>query len=223
MDDFARYFEDKGVMHVVRPPRQESTREQQHEFINMFPEELRDYLIKILDPTKRKKAIGEAYKTSVFVASYWMIAIFLVLLFLPDSRFFAPFIGGYIGGRKAGTTWKGLLAAMIPFFILGVIDVLVFYNLIYHFYDLYIPTAGILGQNLLNVLTEFGMETGGMDGSFYDPGTTLSKYCIYMMVAAIIGGAMEDIDREREGKIAHMMTVSNLSDPYTKRPERKKK
>jgi len=120
--------------------KEKENNDHHRELFNLLPEEIRDYIGKMQNPTERTKLFSEVYKTRVFVASYWMISIFIVLLFLPDSAFFAPFVAGYIGGRKAGSLWKGMLAAMVPFIILGFIDLLIYYNIIYHFYDLYLPS-----------------------------------------------------------------------------------
>jgi hypothetical protein len=47
-----------------------------------------------------------------FWSGVWYTAILSVLLFwLPP---FGQMIAGYVGGRKTGTPWKGVLAAMVP-------------------------------------------------------------------------------------------------------------
>lgn len=50
-------------------------------------------------------------RTNVVVASAWMVGISLLLFFLPLVN---GLIGGAVGGYKAGTPKRGLLAALIP-------------------------------------------------------------------------------------------------------------
>jgi len=214
MDHFTKYFVESGFMNVKEDPSGsigEESHEHHYDILSLLPEELRDYLTKMQNPKERKKMLGEVYKTRVFVASYWMMAILLVLQLLPDSTFFAPFIAGYIGGRKAGSVWKGIIAALVPFIILGIIDVLLYYNIIYHFYDLYASSVGILTHNILATLAEFGLNTGGMGGSFYGSGGSLSKSCVYMTIAAILGGTLEADERGRLKETANLVNVSNIS------------
>ena len=220
MDEVTKYLLDQGYLRVndsLYSQPQQVNDAHHHDFLKFLPEELRDSLEKMMDPVERKKMLTDIYKTRVFVASYWMIAIFFLLLFLPESKFFAPFVAGYIGGRKAGSMWKGAMAALVPFILLGLIDLLVFYNVIYHFYDLYLPSAGILSNSLLATLADFGLDTSGVQGSFYDPGTSLSKCCIYMVIASIIGGTLEGDDRRRQRDTAMWMNESHISNQISKK------
>jgi hypothetical protein len=50
-------------------------------------------------------------KSSLIASSLWMIAISLILFFVPVVN---GFIGGLVGGYKAGTTLRGIEAALIP-------------------------------------------------------------------------------------------------------------
>jgi len=220
VDNVTQYLEDQGFMHVEDPSMEEVLKEKKgyhHDLYHLLPEELRENLSKMLDPGERKQMLGDIYKTKIFIASYWMLAVFFILLFLPDSKFFAPFIAGYIGGRKAGSVWKGMMAAMVPFIVLGLMDILVYYHIIYHFYDLYIPSAGFISNNIAVVLIDFGMDPSGVEGSFYDPGTSLSKSCIYMVISAIIGGTLEGDARKLSRDTAEWVNVSNISNQFSKR------
>lgn len=50
-------------------------------------------------------------RSSVIVSAIWMIAVSLVLFFLPAIN---GLIGGLVGGYKAGTTGRALTAAVLP-------------------------------------------------------------------------------------------------------------
>lgn len=50
-------------------------------------------------------------RTNVIVASLWMIVITLALFFLPLVN---GLIGGAVGGYKAGTSRRGIIAALVP-------------------------------------------------------------------------------------------------------------
>jgi hypothetical protein len=216
-EDVTRYLMESGVLKVKDsdyPPLGKI--KHHHEIFQILPEELRENLTNMLDPKKRKRMLTDIYKTKVFVASYWMLAIFAVLLFLPESKFFAPFIAGYVGGRKAGSVWKGMLAASMPFLLIGLLDILVAYNIIYHFYDLYLPSAGLLSNNINLMLVDYGMDPSGMEGSFYDPGTSLSKCAIYMVISAIIGGTLEGDARKLSRDTAEWVNVTNISNHFSK-------
>lgn len=220
-DEHAKQFLiDEGFLHVEEDADGGGHREKHgphHDLYQMVPEEVRDNIRRMMDPLQRKKMLGDIYRTRVFIASYWMLAILFVLLFLPESKFFAPFIAGYVGGRKAGSVWKGVAAAMVPFVILGLLDVLVYYNIIYHFYDLYLPSAGLFSQNLTQVLMNYGLDPSGMEGSFYDPGTSLSRCFIYLIISAIIGGTLEADKRDFNKKFGEWLSGLNISHQVVKR------
>jgi hypothetical protein len=48
---------------------------------------------------------------SIVAAMLWMIVISILLFWLP---LFGPFIGGLVGGRKAGNVKRGLAACFLP-------------------------------------------------------------------------------------------------------------
>jgi hypothetical protein len=55
-------------------------------------------------------------KSSLFMSSLWMIVISLLLFFVPVVN---GFIGGLVGGYKAGTMLRGIEAALIPALIVA--------------------------------------------------------------------------------------------------------
>lgn len=213
IDDTTKFLVDSGFMGL----RDEGTgffKEQKphyHDLFQLLPEDLRDNLTKMLDPRKRKEMLTDIYKGKVFVASYWMIAIFMILLFLPESRFYAPFIAGYVGGRKAGSVWKGMLAASMPFILLGFMGLLVQYQIVHNFYDIYLPSAGLISNNIGLFLVDYGLDPSGIEGSFYDPGASLSMCFIYMIISAIIGGTLEGDARKLSRDTAEWVNDSNIS------------
>jgi len=98
-------------------------------------------------------------RTNVFVASIWMIAISLLLFFMPVLN---GIIGGAVGGYKAGSPSRGMIAALLPavivgaglWLLLGVMDspVLGFF-------------AGAAG-GLLVLLADVGLFIGALIGGF---------------------------------------------------------
>ena len=44
------------------------------------------------------------------------------------------------------------------------------------------------------------MDPGGLEGSFYDPGTSQSKCFIFLVISAIIGGTLEADERKLKKK-----------------------
>ena len=57
-------------------------------------------------------------RSSIVAASLWMLVISLLLFWLP---FLGPLIGGIVGGRKAGGVGRGILASLVPAFVVGVL------------------------------------------------------------------------------------------------------
>jgi hypothetical protein len=55
--------------------------------------------------------------SSILASSVWMIAISLLLFFLPAIN---GLIGGAVGGYKAGSAGRGLTAAVLPSIVVGV-------------------------------------------------------------------------------------------------------
>jgi hypothetical protein len=55
--------------------------------------------------------------TSLVVAAAWMVLISVVLFFLPALN---GLIGGAVGGYKAGSAKRGLIAALLPALAAGI-------------------------------------------------------------------------------------------------------
>lgn len=55
---------------------------------------------------------------SVAIASVWIVGLSILLGWIPVI---GPAIAGYVGGRKAGSPSRGLIAGIIPAVVLGVI------------------------------------------------------------------------------------------------------
>ena len=55
---------------------------------------------------------------SIAIASLWMVGLAVLLGWIPIV---GPAIAGYVGGRKAGSVGRGIIAGIIPAVILGAI------------------------------------------------------------------------------------------------------
>lgn len=54
--------------------------------------------------------------SSILASSLWMIAISLLLFFLPAIN---GLVGGAVGGYKAGSAGRGVVAAVLPSIVVG--------------------------------------------------------------------------------------------------------
>lgn len=96
-------------------------------------------------------------RSSIVAASLWMLGISLLLFWVPT---FGPLIAGYIGGRRAGSPGRGLLAALLPMLALGTVVVLLFAGMM-------LPVVGMVaGATLVAVLLlqELGLVAGAVLG-----------------------------------------------------------
>jgi hypothetical protein len=62
--------------------------------------------------------VSASGRSSIVGAAVWMLVVSLLLFWLP---FVGPLLGGIIGGRKAGGVGRGILAALVPAFVFGVL------------------------------------------------------------------------------------------------------
>lgn len=62
--------------------------------------------------------MSDSGRGSIVGAASWMLVISLLLIWLP---FVGPFLGGVVGGRKAGGVGRGIFAALVPAFVVGVL------------------------------------------------------------------------------------------------------
>lgn len=60
--------------------------------------------------------MAESRNSSILASSLWMIVISLVLFFLPAVN---GLIGGAVGGYKAGSAGRGIVAAILPSIVVG--------------------------------------------------------------------------------------------------------
>jgi hypothetical protein len=64
-----------------------------------------------------------AKRSSIVGAMLWMLVISLLLFWLP---LIGPFIGGLVGGKKAGSVGRGLAACFLPAFLFALFILVVF-------------------------------------------------------------------------------------------------
>lgn len=98
-----------------------------------------------------------ADRSSILAASLWMLVISLLLFWLPT---FGPLIAGYVGGRRAGSPGRGLVAALLPMLLLGALVWLVFAGMM-------LPVVGVLAGATLAVallLQGVGLVAGAVIG-----------------------------------------------------------
>lgn len=98
-----------------------------------------------------------ADRSSIPAASLWMLVISLLLFWLPT---FGPLIAGYVGGRRAGSPGRGLVAALLPMLLLGALVWLVFAGMM-------LPVVGVLAGATLAVallLQGVGLVAGAVIG-----------------------------------------------------------
>lgn len=62
------------------------------------------------------QSIPRSSDGSVFGAAMWMIGVSILLFWLPVA---GPAIAGFIGGAKAGTVGRAMIAAFVPALLLG--------------------------------------------------------------------------------------------------------
>lgn len=55
---------------------------------------------------------------SLVLASFWMLILSLLLIWLPGV---GPLIAGIVGGKLAGSAWRGVLAALLPGVLLALV------------------------------------------------------------------------------------------------------
>lgn len=60
--------------------------------------------------------MAEMRDSSILTSSLWMIAISLLLFFVPAVN---GLVGGAVGGYKAGSASRGLVAALLPSIVVG--------------------------------------------------------------------------------------------------------
>jgi hypothetical protein len=99
---------------------------------------------------------------SIVVSSIWMVAISMVLFFLPAIN---GLIGGAVGGYKAGSAGRGLAAGVLPAIVVGLLLWIIF-----AMFDA--PIIGFLGGvavGLWALLSSAGLLLGALIGGAAAP------------------------------------------------------
>ena len=217
VDDITRFLVTRGIM-SLRDDELEMMRENtapETMMSRIIPQEYREYMAKLMNPRERKKMLKEIYKTGVVRASCWMVGLFFILYLMPDSRFFAPFIAGFVGGKKAGSTLKAFIAAAAPFFVLGILHILLIFHIIYPFYEIYSPAANTIVDYLSIKLTIVGMNIAGMDG--VGNWSVLGRVFVYMVVGAVVGGTLESDVISRGVKTVDLLQITTISGRFQRK------
>jgi hypothetical protein len=106
-------------------------------------------------------------RANVFIAALWMVAITLALFFVPLVN---GLIGGVVGGYKAGTPKRGVIAAIIP--------------------------AAVVGVALWLLLTAFALPVLGLVAGAA-LGMVILLADVGLLIGALIGGAYAARERDR--------------------------
>lgn len=106
-------------------------------------------------------AIGSR-STSIVAGSFWMVAVSLLLFFVPLIN---GVVGGAIGGYKVGSVGRALLAALLPALFVGV-------GLWALLFVLDAPVWGLLAGMtgvMLIIVSELGLFVGAAIGGALSP------------------------------------------------------
>lgn len=106
--------------------------------------------------------MAQGRDSSIVASAFWMIAISLLLFFLPAVN---GLIGGAVGGYKAGSAPRGLSAAILPSIVVGLILWLVF-----ALFDA--PILGFFGGlavGLWAVISSLSLLLGAVLGGLFAP------------------------------------------------------
>ena len=118
----------------------------------------------------------------------WYTAILSVLLFwLPP---FGQMIAGYVGGRKAGTPWKGAIAALIPMSLVFLLFLLRFTGMYVSQIDRFLGLPGEGAAFISGAVPIFGPVIGFMSdyASQFAGAMWSMDYFIYPYVLTVIFG-----------------------------------
>jgi len=130
---------------------------------------------------------------SVVKASFWMVAILILLWGIPDyGAILAPLVAGYVGGRKAGNEFRAFLAALLPTVASTLLLLLFTTNLIP--FNSYHHVVVTFHDTFFDIISHLSVY----ESSHKDPSnavttiTTTSTATFFSMLAfALIGGTME--------------------------------
>ena len=130
---------------------------------------------------------------SVIKASFWMVAILILLWGIPEYGYIiAPLVAGYVGGRKAGNEFKAFLAALLPTVISTLLILLFTTNTIP--FNSYHHALVTLHDTFFDIIAHLSVY----ESSNKDPSSALSSVTttgtatfFSMLALALIGGTME--------------------------------
>jgi len=132
------------------------------------------------------------FERNMVVGMWYVFILSLLLWWLPV---FGQMIAGYLGGRKAGTSIRGIYVTLIPCFIIVVILALVDAGLIPSLVDMAaIPTSFIGGVS--SVSPQAGTYISGIYNNLLTLMGLNGNGLIIIMVFGLIGGMMADMNKK---------------------------
>ncbi len=147
---------------------------------------------------------GKKFKSSKVVYSFWsaskyVLILSLMLWWLP---MFGQMIAGYVGGRRAGSPWKGVVAAIVP--VVALYGIMAGFST--GFFPTHVGSVAIAPAAIATVLTHdipllspYLHFTSEYVGSFVDALAGASPYGIntYVLTVAFayIGGVLAEQNR----------------------------
>ncbi len=140
---------------------------------------------------------------SVVKASFWMVAILILLWGIPAyGLIIAPLVAGYVGGRKAGNEFRAFLAALLPT-VISTLLVLLFTTSIIPFTS-YHHTLVTLHDSFFDIISHLSVY----ESSQKDPARAMSSITstgtatfFSMLALSLIGGTMERDQRKLQHDI----------------------
>ena len=130
---------------------------------------------------------------SVFKASFWMVAILILLWGIPDyGAIIAPLVAGYVGGRKAGNEFRAFLAALLPMVIATLLILLFTTSAIpFHSYHHVLVTIYDTIFDIISHLSVYESSNKDPSGALSSITSTSTATFFSMLALALIGGTME--------------------------------
>lgn len=61
--------------------------------------------------------MGENADSRIFIGFLWILFLSILLFWAPV---FGPLVAGFVGGKKAGGIWAGMMAVLLPAFLLAI-------------------------------------------------------------------------------------------------------
>jgi hypothetical protein len=111
--------------------------------------------------------MAQGRDSSILASSLWMIAISLLLFFVPAVN---GLVGGAVGGYKAGSAGRGLIAAILPSIVVG----LVLWGLLASYGRPILGFFGGLAVGLWALISSVALLIGAGIGGVMAPNRSLS-------------------------------------------------